>query len=180
MYTPSEQTYDHVLGLRAVRGYLDRPIEDEHLERILQAGRWTGSAKNIQPWAFIVIRDEESRKELAGCGTFTTPILLAPLVVVIVRTPDGGDFDMGRVAQNMMLAAASMDIASCPVTLHDQDCARQLLGVPEDHGCRWAVTFGYPDEAEHQQQREQMRAFIGGGRKPLVDLVHEETFNAGR
>ena len=77
------------------------------------------------------------------------PLVGVPLVIALVRLPGGGDFDIGRVAQNMMEAAGALGIGSCPVTLHREACARERLHVPDDHGCRYALAFGYPDlEAE--------------------------------
>ncbi len=177
MLQPSPETYESVRGLRAVRGFTDEPVPDDVLEKILEAGRWTGSSKNIQPWAIVVVRDADRQGKLAECGSFSTPIRNAQLVIAPVRLPNGHDWDMGRFAQNMMLAAAALGVASCPVTLHDEDCARQVLGVPADHGCRWVIALGWPDEEQHQQDRTRIRAGVGLGRKPLTDLVHYETFD---
>ncbi len=177
MFEPSPETYDSILGLRAVRGFVDRPIPDGVVEKILEAGRWTGSSKNIQPWAFVVVRDADQHARLAECGSFSTPIRNATLVIAPIRLPNGHDWDMGRLAQNMMIAAAALGVASCPVTLHDEDCARRVLDVPADHGCRWVIALGYPDVEEHRAQRERLRAMVGGGRRPLDDMVHHERFS---
>ncbi len=176
MLDPSPQTYDRILSLRAVRGYTDEPIPDDVVAQILQAARWTGSSKNTQPWKLVVVRDRERLDRLADCGSFSTPIRNAPLVIAPIRLPDGHDWDMGRLSQNMMLAAAALGVASCPVTLHDEDCARRVLEVPADHGCRWVVAFGWPDEEQHREHRRRLFALVGGGRRPLDDLVHHETF----
>lgn len=181
--TSPRTMYDHVTSLRVVRKYHPDPLSTDEITRILEAGRWTGSSKNTQPWSFIVVTDPGDRQRLAECGDFTGPLIGAPLVIVVVRHPDGGDFDMGRAAQNMMLAAAALGIASCPVTLHRESCARQRLGVPEDHGSRWAIAFGYPDMAGERELREKRRrdetAQIPTGRKPLDGLVHYGSFRAG-
>jgi nitroreductase len=179
-FEPSLDTYRRIAGLRVVRMYRPDPIDAAHTEMILEAGRWTGSSKNTQPWAFVVVTDPGDRQSLADCGSFTTPLLGAPLVVVIVRLPDGGDFDMGRAAQNMMEAAAALGIGSCPVTLHRESCARERLGVPDDHGARYAVAFGYPDLEAELQIRKGIRATLPQGRKPITDLVHYGRFGSQR
>ena len=176
-FDPSPETYERVIGLRVVRMFRPEPIEDEQLQKILEAGRWTGSSKNTQPWAFVVLTDPGDRQRLAECGSFTGPLVGASLVVVIIRLPGGGDFDMGRAAQNMMEAAAALGIESCPVTLHRESCARDRLHVPEDHGCRYALAFGYPDLDGERQLREGLRSTIPRGRKPLTSLVHYGTFS---
>ena len=175
-FEPSPETYERIIGLRVVRVFRPQPIEAAQIRKILEAGRWTGSSKNTQPWAFIVLTDPGDRQRLAQCGSFTGPLVGAPLVVVIVRKPGGGDFDMGRAAQNMMEAAAALGIGSCPVTLHREPCARELLHVPDGHGCRWAVAFGYPDLEDELKLRHNLRSAIPRGRIPLADLIHYGRF----
>lgn len=171
--TPSEDAYLLVRGLRAVRRFRPDPLPEQVLERILQAGRWTGSAKNSQPWALVVVGEAEQRERLAGCGSFSGPLQAAPLVVALVRTPKGYEFDIGRLAQNLMLGAAALGVASCPVTLHDEDCARRVLGVPSDHGCRFAVAFGYPED-----DRGRPGTRVARGRRPLEEVVHQERWQS--
>lgn len=168
---PSPSTYKAVRGLRTVRHYRSDPLTDRRLTQILEAGRWTGSSKNSQPWAMVVVSDPEQLERLAACGYYTGPLRSSPVAVVLVRSPQGGDFDIGRLAQNLMLAAAAVGVGSCPVTLHKEEKARKLLGVPEDHGCRYAVALGYADEPAERRAR---RASSWGGRKPLEALVSRE------
>jgi nitroreductase len=179
-FEPSPDTYERITGLRVVRTFRPEPIGDALIEKILEAGRWTGSSKNIQPWAFVVLTDPGERQRLAECGSFTGPLVGAPLVVVVVRLPGGGDFDMGRTAQNMMEAAATLGIGSCPVTLHREPCARERLHVPDDHGCRWALAFGHPDLEGEVELRRGIRSTLPQGRKPLTELVHYGRFGAQR
>ena len=162
--------------MRVVRCYRPDPITTDHLDAILAAGRWTGSSKNRQGWAFVVITSEERRRALAGCGRFSTPMLDAPLVIAPVKTPDGNDWDMGRLAQNMMLTAWARGIGSCPITLHDTACAARELGIPSGHHCKWVMAFGYVDEEAETELRSSGRT-ISGGRKPLTDLVHHESWD---
>lgn len=174
MLTPSPTTYDAVKGLRVIRRFLDRPIAEEDLTAILEAGRWTGSSKNRQSWSFVVITDRAQIERLATCGDFTTPMLGAPLVIAPVRLADGYDWDMGRVSQNMMLAAAAIGVGSCPITLHRHDDARAVLGVPDDHGCKWVIALGYPDD---ESERAGRAVNPLSGRKPLDELVRYDRFS---
>lgn len=170
---PSPHVYEAVLGLRTVRRFLPDQVSESHLHQILEAARWTGSSKNRQSWAFVVIRDRDQLDRLAECGDFTTPVRSAPMVIAPVRLADGYDWDMGRVSQNIMLAAAALGVGSCPITLHRHDDARKVLGVPEDHGCKWVVALGYPDDGA---EREGRKTSPLGGRKPLGELVRHERF----
>jgi len=162
------EPYELVKGLRVIRNFAAESIPEPDIARILEAGRWTGSSKNTQRWAFIPLRDSASRASVAACGTFSVPMLNATFGVALVRLPDGYEFDIGRVAQNMMLAASALGIGSCPITLHDTECAHRALRLPEGHTCRYAIAFGYPDVQAESAARTQRRY---GGRKPLDELI---------
>ncbi|HKZ24376.1 MAG TPA: nitroreductase family protein [Acidimicrobiia bacterium] len=169
----SPTTYQNIRGLRTVRNYRSVPLTDRPLTQILEAGRWTGSSKNSQPWAMVVVADRDRLEKVASCGYYTDPVRKSVATVVLIRLPKGGDFDIGRLAQNLMLAAAALGVGSCPVTLHKEEKVRKLLGVPDDHGCRYAVTLGYTDGAAETAFR---RASSMGGRRPLAELVRRERF----
>ena len=151
---------------RDSRAYTAQPIEEETLDRILQAGRMAGSSKNTQPWRFVVLRDASRKSELAACGQFAQHVPPAPLVVAVVLTPGGGAFDAGRAAQNMMLAAWAEGITSCPVAMHDQERAANVLKLPNEHRVAMVIAFGYPESAESLHR--------GIARTPLSELVHHE------
>ena len=173
MLKTNPNVYEAVKGLRVIRRFQNRPISDEHLGSILEAGRWTGSSKNRQSWIFVVVRDRSQLDKLTACGDFTSPLATADLVISPVRLPDGYDWDMGRVSQNMMLAAAAVGVGSCPITFHRHDQARSVLGVPDDHGCMWGMAMGYPDETAEIASRAKSPL---SGRKPLEDLVRYDRF----
>ena len=151
---------------RDSRAYDERPISEETLERILQAGRMAGSSKNTQPWRFVVLRDPARKAELAACGQFAQHVPAAPLVIAVVLTPGGGDFDGGRAGQNMMLAAWAEGVTSCPVAMHDRECAARVLGLPEGHRMSIVISFGYPASEESLHR--------GIARTPLEELVRYE------
>jgi nitroreductase len=173
---PSPDAYRHALGLRVVRCFRPDPIPPEELDAVLEAGRWTGSSKNRQGWAFVVVDDRAGLERLATAGGFTAPVLASAATVVLIRLPGGNDFDIGRVAQNVMLAAAARGLGSCPITLHDRDRAREVLDLPEGHEGTWAVALGYPDEEAEVEQRRRAAAAGFTGRRPLPELVHRGRF----
>lgn len=178
MLSPSAETYQSILDLRVVRRFTDEQLRDEHLDQVLEAARWTGSAKNLQRWSFIVVDDPEQKERLLEAGDFLTPVMNAPLVIVLVSHPGGYEFDMGRVAQNILLAASAIGVGSCPVTLHHEDIAHDVLGIPEGHRARYAVALGYPDDGAERQGRLAQKAVIPQGRKSLDELVHRNRFGS--
>jgi nitroreductase len=173
---PSPEAFDHVQRLRVVRCYQPQPIPPAEVQAILEAGRWTGSARNRQAWAFVVIEERSTLDQLARAGGFGSPLLAAPLAIALVRLADGSDFDLGRAAQNMMQAAAARGVGSCPITMHQEEQAARILGLPDDTHCRWLIGFGYPDEEGEREQRLRARARGLRGRKPLSEVVHWERF----
>jgi len=158
--------YKAIISKRDTRSYADRPIPDEVLTRILQAGRMAGSSKNSQPCRFVVLRNPERKRELAACGQFAQHVPSAAVAIAVVLVPDGGAFDAGRAAQNMMIAAWNEGVASCPVSMHDADCAARVLGLPEGHRVAIVLAMGYPPEGGAQS--------MGRARLPLGELVHYE------
>jgi nitroreductase len=173
---PDPAAYRHVLALRVVRRFRPDPIPPEEMEAVLEAGRWTGSSKNRQGWAFVVVDDRAGLQALATAGDFTGPVLASAATVALVRLPRGNDFDIGRVAQNIMLAAAGRGVGSCPIAFHRPEQAGEILGLPAGHNCTWAVALGYPDEEAEQEQRRQAAADGFSGRRPLAELVHRGKF----
>ncbi len=122
--------YDLIVKLRAVREFRPEPISDDDLGAILEAARWTGSSKNRQDWSFVVVTGERLQG-LAEHGDYTDPIRASAATIVLVKEEGGNLFDIGRAAQNIMLAARTKDVASCPITLHRSADARRFLGAPE-------------------------------------------------
>jgi nitroreductase len=160
--------YASILSLRAIRSFRPDALSHEDLNRILEGGRRTGSSKNQQNWSFVVVTDPEQKARLAASGDFTDPIRTAPATVALVQEPGGYEFDTGRLAQNLMLAAAAIGVASCPITLHRDGDAASVLDLPEGRRCRYAVAIGYPAPTAEPARY--------GGRKPLSDLVHRDRY----
>jgi nitroreductase len=160
--------YDEILSLRSIRTFDDRPLDADDLDAILEASRWTGSAKNSQNWSFIVVTDPEQKARLCGAGDFMTPVQSAPMAICLVQEPEGYEFDTGRLAQNIMLAADSIGLATCPVTLHREDVAADVLELPEGVRCRYAIAIGYPALGAGATRM--------GGRKPIGDLVYRNRY----
>jgi nitroreductase len=160
-------TYDLILKLRAIRDFKSEPLSDEDLAAILEAARWTGSSKNRQDWSFVVVTGDRLQG-LAEHGDFTDPVRRSAATIVLVKEEGGNMFDIGRVAQNIMLAAKAIGVASCPITLHRSAEAREFLGAPDGVVTGYAIALGYPGDSASP------RRF--GGRKPADELVKFERY----
>jgi len=159
--------YQAIITKRDRREYAATPIPEDILHRILQAGRMAGSSSNSQPIRLVVLQDQKSRDALLPYGRGTAPIGRAPLVIAILLQKGARDFDVGRTAQNMMVAAWAEGIINCPVGIQDRDGAQKALGYPEDFDIAICIAFGYPNESDGALREPRPRM-------PLEELVHWE------
>ncbi|HEY3551781.1 MAG TPA: nitroreductase family protein [Gaiellaceae bacterium] len=159
-------TYLAIASKRDVREYSDAPIPDEVRERILDAGRLTGSSKNRQRWEFVVVSGR-ARERLADAVYAPENVRSAGLVVAIVG--EAGSFDTGRCAQNMMLAAWGEGVVSCPNGVRDADAAAEICGGE----VRAILSLGYPARPRDAASRSAEEWSARANRKPLSELVRE-------
>ena len=141
--------YRAVVDKRDQRAFLPRPIPEEALPRILQAGRMTGSSKNREPNRFVVVRERAGVAAVAALGAQARWVASSAAVVVIVQT-ERHEFDAGRCAQNMMIAAWDEGVGSCPAHVDE-------------------APFGYIDPARQGPPKSVARR-----RLPLDELTHHE------
>jgi nitroreductase len=163
------ETFDAIRTVLAVRKFDGRPIPDETLQRIVEAGWLTGSASNRQPWHFVVVRDRETIErlsEIARTGPYMTQ---APVVVAVAtaKSPFGLS-DASRAIQSMMLAAWSEGVGSNWVGFSGRlEEINPVLDLPDDFDVVAVLPFGYPAEN------------IGRGkkrRKALGEVASNERF----
>lgn len=159
--------YQAVIKKRDRRRFLDTPVPDEILRRILQAARMTGSSSNREPNRYIVVRDRELLRAIGESFVVGKWLAYAPLVIVICQEGNEHEFDAGRAAQSMMLTAFAEGIGSCPA--HPPAARlREILGIPETVFVNRVIGFGYVDP-EH----DQPPAGVARRRRPLEEIIHE-------
>jgi nitroreductase len=132
-----------IISVRVVRAYDDRPIPDENLQRMLEAGRVTGSSVNRQEWKFYVVRDPDRLADLAD-AVYAPDNIRGCRVAIAVTTTAKNQFDAGRCVQNMILTAWADGIGSCPNGIRDADTANRLLHVPAAESITTILSLGYP------------------------------------
>jgi nitroreductase len=166
---------------RSANRFVSDPVSDEQLEAILEAGRWAPSARNSQPWDFVVITNPQIRSEM---GTILRDITwawsgfaAAPAMIVVavspLRDPDHYVEDGAIAAQNLCLAAHSVGLASSWAGVYGNDARKQtaekalkkLLSLPRTHRIIAVIPVG---TASHVGR---------GSRRPLVEIVHRDRFH---
>ena len=157
-------TYVAIASKRDVREYAATPIAPDVRDRILDAGRVSGSSRNTQKWEFVVVSGA-AQERLADAVYAPENVRTATLVVAIVG--EAFPFDTGRCAQNMMLAAQAEGVGSCPNGIRDAGAAAEICGGD----VRAAISFGYP--AKPRRERSAAEWSAQADRKTLAELVRE-------
>ena len=169
-------------SLRAVRRFSDREIPQDVLDAVLEVGRWTGSAKNTQPWSVVLVTERETLAALSRLGQFAGHIAGARCALVLVMDGANNAFDCGRLAERLMVAAWARGVGSCIGSLFPDEnasSAKHLLGIPEERWVRHILSLGYPaDETAHRiSSTPGTRSVLPSvGRKPMADFVSRERY----
>jgi nitroreductase len=168
------ETWDAITSRRNVRSFEDRPIPDDALARILEAGWRSPSSRNEQRWDLVVVTERERLQALSkvwrSAGHIGTSAATVALCAPDRPDSDGSiHYDLGQQTMLMMLAAADLGIGSGHASVGDQDLAREILGLPSDHLCAWLVAFGYPADRPLTPVRRPSR-------RPFDDVVHREAW----
>jgi nitroreductase len=161
-------TFLAIASRREVREYEPRPLPPDIEQRILDAGRLSGSGKTRQPWRFDVVRGEL----LADHVYEPDNLRGSPFVVAIVVSGKGPiSFDAGRAAQNMLLAAWNEGVGSSPNGIADEEQARAALSLADEERIAIVLSFGYPARAREPESRTAAEWSARANRKPLAELV---------
>ncbi|MCM6776712.1 nitroreductase family protein [Nocardia sp. CDC159] len=145
-----------ITTLRSVRHFQPNPVPRVTIEQVINVARWTGSARNRQPWRFVAVTDPRMRGALSRFGDYAMLLSRAPLVLVLLSEDNGmGDteFDLGRIAQSVCLAAQQRGLGSCVTTFHPDENVRQaadILAAPPGWLPRHAIALGYTDDENHR------------------------------
>lgn len=164
--------YLAVVAKREVRDYAARPLPEEVVERLLEAGRVTGSSMNRQAWRFLVLESREVRDAVADTVYEPDNLRGAALAVAILIA--GGataDFDAGRAAQNMMIAALNDGVGSCPNGVADRNRFAELVPMEEGERPAIVISFGFPAGAYRPEDRSPREWIRRARRKPASEVI---------
>jgi nitroreductase len=161
-------TWLAIASKRDLDRYSDTPIPPEVVARTLDAGRLAGSARNRQPWRFLVVESPDLKERLADTVYEPDNVRGATLVIAVAGK---ASLDVGRAIQNMMLAAWNEGVTSSPNGMPDPDRVRELLGLGEDESVAIVLTFGYPARPIDPQRRSPEEWSGRANRKPLDEIT---------
>jgi nitroreductase len=163
------EVFDAIRTILTVRSYQAKPVPDDVLRRILEAGRLSGSASNRQPWHFIVVQDRDTVRKIAAVARTGPYVAQAPLVIVVAidKSIRFAVSDASRAIQCMFLAAWADGVGSNWVGFGEMDGAKDLLNIPADLEVLAVLPFGYPVAALGRGRKK---------RKSLAEIAHRERF----
>lgn len=161
--------YDAIKSRRSIRGFLDKPIEEEKLLRVLDAGRLAPSAKNLQEWKFVVVKDEDLKKNLTVAANNQPFIAEAPAVIVGCATLVNYVMSCGQYAypidlaialDHMTLQAVEEGLGTCWIGSFKEDEVKNLLHIPENIRIVELLPIGYPKTVPPARARKKLEEII--------------------
>ena len=167
----AEAVVEEVRKVRQARYYDDRPVPDDVLNQILDVARWSGSARNTQPWRFVVITDKAQLKAISDVRPSNNWLAGAPMAIALVFATENATtgYDEGRVTERMLTAASLLGLGGGTAWfLSDAEKAigAEAIGVPDGMFCRSVVALGYPTTLKDLREGANIP-----GRKSLDELV---------
>lgn len=161
---------------QSIRRYKENLIPEEVLFRVVEAARLAPSGKNLQPWKFIIVKNQALKKKLAEASFGQRFIAKAPLVIVACGFPDKCYSHMGRymkswpvdvtiALEHLILQAQEENLGTCWIGAFEEKKVKAILNVPKEVRVLALTPLGYPDESPPFR-----------GRKSLEEIISFDTF----
>jgi nitroreductase len=165
------EAWDAIRARRNVRVYSTDAVPDDDLDRIAEAGWRAPSASNRQHWDFVIVTDGVQLQKLStvwrGAGHIASAA--AAIALIVPEPPDErtkliDQYDLGQATTAMTIAATDLGIGTGHSSVGDQDKARAILGVPEDHVVSYLLGIGYPAD-------RPLKPILKPDRRPFHEVV---------
>jgi len=173
---------DEIMKRRSGRSFTNKPISDEMLNSILEAGRWAPSCANRQAWNFVVLRDKDAlvrgHEHLSRGNAWGKA---APVMIIVAAKEDGGCpshglpyfmMDVGLAVQNMLLQAVHLGLLAHPTAGWDEDGLKEEFKIPPDYRIVTVVFFGYEGDFDKLDERTREKEKNPRTRREISEIVH--------
>ena len=175
-----------ILSRRSIRRYKSNPVEDEKLKVMWESARLAPSGGNTQPWNFVIVRSDETRKQIVEACHRQNWMLQAPVLLVcvadirtrikeqenIVLSETSPQVELKKIIrdtaiaiEHLVLQAESLGLSTCWVAYFEQEDIRPILSIPPDKYVVAVITVGYADESPRARPR-----------RSLEEIIHFETW----
>jgi nitroreductase len=174
-----ENFMEVIKNRRSIRKFEQKDIEEEKINLLLEAIRWSQSWANTQCWEVVVVKDVKTKEKLQQTLPKNNPafpaIVKAPVVFVMIAklkqagyykgevTTKFGDwfmFDIGIANQNLCLTAHYLGLGGVVVGLFDHNKAKEVLNVPEGYEVVTMIPIGYPAQTPKAPKRKEISEFV--------------------
>ena len=155
---------------RSIRAYKDKPIEDEKLEAVLEAGRLAPSASNRQEWKYVVVKDKALRDKMVDVANGQRFVGQAPAIIVACAATQTDHvmpceelaypIDVAISVDHITLAAVEQGLGTCWIGAFKQAEVKALLGIPEEVRVVALLPIGYPDASPGPKPRKSMEEIV--------------------
>jgi nitroreductase len=162
-----------IVKRRSIRSFTSREVTEELAKILVQAACLAPSAGNRQPWEFIIVRDEETKRALADAAYGQSFISKASVIYVVCALPDqsGSRYgwrgrelyciqDTAAAIQNLILTAVANGLGSCWIGAFDESKASYVMGLPTGVRPVALIPVGYPDESPAPRPRRSLREVV--------------------
>ena len=170
------EAWDAIRARRNVRSYLPEPVPDSDLDRIAEAAWRAPSASNRQHWDFVIVTDRDQLQELSTVwqGARHIASAAAAIAMIVPEPPDErtkliDQYDLGQATTAMTIAATDLGIGTGHSSVGDQEKARAILGVPDNHIVSFLLGIGYPAD-------RPLKPIMKPNRRPFDEVVHRGRF----
>ncbi len=168
---------ENIFARRSVRTYLEKQVEPEKIDKMIRAGMQAPSARNQQPWEFIIIQDKENLARLSKVHPYAICLEKAPLGIVVLRNEEGlilpakAPQDLAACTQNILLEAVELGLGAVWLGIApDEDRVgfiKDMFDLPENISAFSVISIGYP-------KREGSNRFVD---RYITEKVHFEKYD---
>lgn len=166
--------FEAIRKRHSVRRYLDKEIEEEKLNAVLEAGRLAPSAKNLQEWRFIIVKSRKVREKLAHAANEQIFVGQAPVIIVACAETDAHVMSCGQLCypinvaialDHISLAAVELGLGTCWIGAFNEAKVKEILRIPDEVRVVELMPIGYP---AYQDVKEKIRLSL----KEIVKQEH--------
>ncbi len=154
---------------RSIREYDSREVEEDKLVRVLESGRLSPSAKNLQERRFVIVRDDKTRKALSEAARNQKFVAEAPVVIAACSVETKYIMSCGQLAypidtaiaiDHMTLSAVEEGLGTCWIGAFDEKKVKEILNIPDSVRVVSLLTLGYPSTIPHPTSRKSLDEIV--------------------
>ncbi|MCX5657874.1 MAG: nitroreductase family protein [Candidatus Omnitrophica bacterium] len=153
----------------STRSYLDKPVEEEKLKKVLEAARLAPSANNYQEWRYIVVKDKNTREKLIQAAKGQKFVAEAPIILVACAVTDNHKMTCGQLCypidvaislDHLSLAAVEEGLGTCWIGAFYEDEVKKILAIPPEVHVVELMTLGYPKALSEPMPRKDLKEIV--------------------